>query len=91
MISLLGLQSCRDNNITEVQIKRGIHPFFPQYLSYYRTNPYDVGTLKNRLTETILLSTHSIEFKGEMTILEPAKRPLSRALYYWCICVDKQY
>ena len=40
-----------------------------------------MGTQKNRLTETILLSTHNKGFKRQITILEHAKRRLSRALY----------
>ena len=47
----------------------GIQLFSPQYLSYYSTYPYDVGTQNNRLTETILLSTHNIGFKVKITIL----------------------
>ena len=35
---------------------------------------------KNRLTETILLSTHNKGLEGQIRILEHAKRPLSRAL-----------
>ena len=34
----------------------------------------------NRLTEMILLSTHNIGFEGQISILEHAKSPLSRAL-----------
>ena len=51
----------------------GIKLFSPQFLSCYPTYPYDVGTQKNRLTEMILLSTHNIGFKGQITILEHAK------------------
>ena len=50
-------------------MKRGIQLFSPQYLSYYSTYPYVVGTQKNRLTETILLSTNNIGFKVNITIL----------------------
>ena len=32
------------------------------------TKPYVVGTQKNRLTETILLSTHNIGFQGQIRI-----------------------
>ena len=39
-----------------------------------------MGTQNNRLTETILLSTHNIGLDGQIMILEHAKRPLSRAL-----------
>ena len=39
-----------------------------------------VGTQKNRLNETILLSTHNIGFECQMRILEHEKLPLSRAL-----------
>ena len=63
----------------EVQIRRSIQFFSQQYLSYYPTKPYDVGTQKNRL-ETILLSTHNIGLEGQIRILEHAKRPLSRDL-----------
>ena len=41
-----------------------------------------VGTQKNRLTETILLSTHNIGFGGQIRILEHEKRSLSRAVDY---------
>ena len=44
--------------------------FRPQYLSYYPTKPYVVGTQKNRLIKTILLSTYSIELADEIRILE---------------------
>ena len=50
------IQSSQPN--AEVQIERGIQLFSPQYLSYYPTNPYDVGTQKNHLTET-----NSFEFE----------------------------
>ena len=43
---------------------------------------YIVGTQKNRLTEKILLSTHTIGFEGWTNILEHEKRSLSRALHY---------
>ena len=42
---------------------------------------YVVGTQKNRLTETILLSTHNIGFGSQIRILEHDKYPLSRALH----------
>ena len=57
----------------------GYSAVFP-FLSYYQREPYDVGTQKNRLTETILLSTHNIELEDQIGILENTKRPLSRAL-----------
>ena len=41
---------------------------------------YVMDTQKNRLTETILLSTHNIGFGGQMRILEHEKRSLSTAL-----------
>ena len=34
-----------------------------------------MGTLKNRLIETILLSTHNIGLEGQIRILELSKRP----------------
>ena len=39
-----------------------------------------MGTQKNRLTATILLSTYNKRFEGQTSILEHAKRPLSKAL-----------
>ena len=39
-----------------------------------------MGTQKNRLTETILLSTHNIGLEGQKRVLEYAKCPLYRAL-----------
>ena len=39
-----------------------------------------MGTPKNCLSETILLSTHNIGLYGQIRILEHEKRPLSRAL-----------
>ena len=65
---------------SEVQIRKSIQLFSLQYLSYYPTKPYAVGTKKNRLNETILLSTHNIGLEGQIRILKHAKRPLSRAL-----------
>ena len=41
---------------------------------------YAVGTQQNRLSETILLSTHNIGFKGQIRILEHENRSLCRAL-----------
>ena len=64
----------------EVQIRRGLQFFSTQYLSYYPTKPYIVGTRKNRLTETILLSTHNIGLADKISSLEQANRSLSRAL-----------
>ena len=40
-----------------------------------------MGTQKNRLTETILLSTHNIGFGCRIKILEHEKRSLSGALH----------
>ena len=37
---------------------------------------------KNRLTETIMVSTHNIGLEGQIEILQHAKRPLFRALDY---------
>ena len=37
---------------------------------------YVVGTQKNRLTETILLSTHNIGFGDQISMLEREKRIL---------------
>ena len=61
---------------TVVQIRRGIH-----HLSYYTNTPYDVDTQKSCLSETIILSTHTIELYGQIKISDHAKRTLSRALY----------
>ena len=72
----------------EVQIMRGIQLFSPQFLSYYKSKPYVVHTQKNRLTETILLSTHNIGLDGQKMNSEHEKRPLSRALqemFYFCL------
>ena len=57
-----GLQYAKrqEHSFTEVLIRRSIQLFPPQYCSYPLTKPYDVGTQKNRLIETILLSTHII-------------------------------
>ena len=66
--------------ISEVQIRRGLQLFSPQYLSYYPTKPYVVGTYKNRLIEKILLSTYNIGLVDEIRILEQEKRSLSKAL-----------
>ena len=41
---------------------------------------YGVGTQKNRLTETILLSTHNIGFGSQISNLGHEKRSLSRDL-----------
>ena len=46
-----------------------------------------MGTQKNRLTETILLSPHNIGLEGQIRILEHSKHPFSRAL---AVCVTKQ-
>ena len=54
--------------------------FYPQYLSYYSTKPYVVGTQKKHLTETILLSTHNIGFECQIRILEHEIFALSRAV-----------
>ena len=62
---------------SEIQIRRGISP---QFLSYYYSKPYVVGTQKNHLTQAILLSTHSIGLEGQIRIFKYAKHPLSRAL-----------
>ena len=67
------------HTFTEVQIRGSAQVISPQYLFYYPTKPYDEGTQKNRLIETILLSTHNIGLEGQIRILEQAKRPLSRA------------
>ena len=45
---------------TEVNIRRGIQLYSPQYLSYYQTKPHDVATHKNCLIETHPFSTHNI-------------------------------
>ena len=52
-----------------------IELFFLQYLSYYPNKPYDVGTQKNHLIETILLSTHNKGLESQVRILEHAKNP----------------
>ena len=54
----------------EVQIKRDIQLFSPQNLPYYQRIPYNVGTQKRPLSESILLSIHNIGFKGQLAILE---------------------
>ena len=43
------------------------------YLALIQT--YVVGTPKNRLAETILLSTHNIGFGGQISILEQENPP----------------
>ena len=58
------------------------------YSTCYPTKSYVVGTQKNRLTETILLSTHNIGFECQIRILEHEKCPISRALFRKCmICL----
>ena len=42
--------------------------FSRQYLSYDSLKLYVVGTQKNRLIETVLLSTHNIGFDGHVII-----------------------
>ena len=49
-------------------------------LSYSLSETYVVGTQKNRLIETILLSTHKIGLEDQIRILEHAKHSISRAL-----------
>ena len=66
---------------TEIQIRRGLQLFSPQYLSHYQTKPYVVGTQKNRLSETIRLSTYNIGLADKIRILEQANRSLSRVLH----------
>ena len=56
--------------------------FSPQYLSYYPTKPYGIGTQINCPNEMILLSTHNIGLYGQRRILKHTKRPISRALHY---------
>ena len=56
----------------EVQIRRGIQLFTPQYLSYYLTKPYDVCTQTNHFNEPILLRTHNIGEADKIRILEQA-------------------
>ena len=58
-----------DQNHTEVKIRRSIQLYFQQYLSYHPTEPYAVGTQRNRLIDTILLSTHIIGLDGKIMIL----------------------
>ena len=61
--------------------KEGFAALFPpQYLSYYPTKPYVVGTQKNRLIEMILLSTHNIGLADKIRVLEQAKCSLSKTL-----------
>ena len=48
---------------------------------YYPTKPYDVGTQKNRLNETIHLSTHIIGLYGQIRILNIQNAPY---LELWC-------
>ena len=43
--------------------------FSPQFLSYYYSESYVVGTQKNRLSDTILLSTHNIGVQVQIRIL----------------------
>ena len=43
-------------NVTEALVKSA----YQKYFSYFSTKTYVVGTQKNRLNETILLSTHNI-------------------------------
>ena len=45
-----------------------------------------MGTQKNCLTETILLSTHNIEFDGQIKIWRCEILVLSRALIYYNHC-----
>ena len=47
--------------------------FYPEQLTYYSIKPYVVCTQKNRLTETLLLSTHDIGFECRIGILEHEK------------------
>ena len=54
--------------------------FTQQYLSYYSTKHYVVGTQKNRLTETIPLITHTIGLEGHIRIWDCEILFLSRAL-----------
>ena len=58
--------------------------FSQQYLSKDSTKPYVVGTQKNRLPETILLSTYNIGFKGHKRILVLEIFVLSRTLITAC-------
>ena len=54
--------------------------FTQQYPSYDSIKPYVVGTQKNCLTETILLSTNNIGFEGYSRIWGCEILFLSRAL-----------
>ena len=56
----------------------GLQLFSQNHLPYYPIKPFNVGTQKNHLNETIILSTHNIGLEGQIRILEHAKRPLSR-------------
>ena len=49
-----------------------------------------MGTQKNRLTETIILSTHNIGLEGQIRILELAKHSLSRGLIKICFIFSGQ-
>ena len=57
--------------------------FSSQYLSQSPTEPYDVGTQKNRLIETILLSTNIIGLEGRI------RKNMSNAHYIelWTVCL----
>ena len=59
--------------IPGVQIRRGLWLSSPQYLTYNPTKPYVVGTQKNSLIETILLSTYFIGLADKIRNLEQAK------------------
>ena len=48
----------------------GIQLFLPQFLAYYQSKLYVVGTQNNRFSETIFLSTHSIGLDIQIRILE---------------------
>ena len=66
---------------SEVQISWSIQLFFPQYLFYHPRNPYAVGTQKNRLIETILLSTpHIIGLERKIRVL--CKKVLKVICFY---------
>ena len=61
--------------------KKGVNSSFPHNISLIiKSNHMMWGTRKNRLNETILLSTHIIGLYCLIKMLEHAKRPLSRAL-----------
>ena len=79
----------RTRSIDLFTINRGTHLFSPQYLPYFPIKCYNVGTQKNHLTETILLSTHNIGLEDQLWMLKHGKLPLCRALNNFKIIPQK--